>query len=181
MSLDCPWPECVLILEEFFCNSRILESKSPTSYTKFLDIVNHEWKHKSHLINLSSSIFRCLVAFAKVENFDWNIKNRESKTVAYKAVVTYNVKLVKILLTIKSVNWNIGMRAQRQKKFKEKNYSQDLGLSCILHCHFLTVYSYHEAGLYDLLLNPYKLSNFLTKFPTEPEVNLSHWRLCLLH
>ena len=54
------------------------------------------------LINLISSIFRCLVAFAKVENFDWNIKNRESKTVAYKAVVTYNVKLVKILLTIKS-------------------------------------------------------------------------------
>jgi len=53
---------------------------------------------------------RCLVAFAKVENFDWNIKNRESKTVAYKAVVTYNVKLVKILLTIKSINWNIGRR-----------------------------------------------------------------------
>ena len=30
-----------------------------------------------------------------------------------------------------------------------------------------------NMGLYILLLSPYKLPNFLTKFPTEPEVNLS--------
>ena len=35
--------------------------------------------------------------------------------------------------------------------------------------------------LYILLLNPYKLPNFLTKFPIEPEVNLSCWRLRPLH
>ena len=38
-----------------------------------------------------------------------------------------------------------------------------------------------SPGLYILLLNPQKLPNFLTKFPTEPEVNLSHRRLRLLH
>ena len=38
-----------------------------------------------------------------------------------------------------------------------------------------------EAQLYILLFNPYNLPNFLTKFPTEPEVNLSRRRLRLLH
>ena len=38
-----------------------------------------------------------------------------------------------------------------------------------------------KAGLYILLFSPYNLPNFLTKFPTEPEVNLSCRRLRLLH
>ena len=45
----------------------------------------------------------------------------------------------------------------------------------------LKIFFLGAMELYILLLNPSKLPNFLTKFPTEPEVNLSCRSLRLLH
>ena len=58
------------------------------------------------------------------------------------------------------------IKIQHQKPHQDSTYPPSLFL---------------VSGLYILHLSSYNLPNFLTKLPTEPEVNLSRRRLRLLH
>ena len=121
-------------------------------------------------------------------------------TLFHKKVITFifdvssiysNISANSHPLLLTNRGWYESYKISHLEKYQSVNVKK---LDEYYHCTLITTYNFQKhftrtahdycqrkSRMYILLLNPQKLPNFLTKFPTETEVNLSCGKLRLLH